>query len=127
MTTLERLLIALIAWALSIGGAVWYGHSLGWNAREARVTADALAELRAREAKAAEGHTISEQYESKLIDLESRYEKQSARLRAALRQRVQCPASGEVGDVVLPADVVGSMFHTSAPAKAASEPAATVQ
>lgn len=125
MTTLERLLIAVIAVALALGAATWFGYSLGWNARQVKVNTDELAALREREGKAKEGHTVAEQYESKLIELETLYEKQGVQLRTALRRKVVCPASGELGDVVLPADVIRGMFpsaHSAPVPAAASEP-----
>ena len=129
MTPLERSLIALIAVVLALGCAAWFGYSLGWDARQVKVNTDALAALREQEGKAREGHSVSEAYERKISELESRYEKLAMRRRTALQQPVACPASGTLGDVVLPADVIRGMFPSaaSAPESAASEPHRAMQ
>lgn len=129
-------LILLAAVLIALGGSHWYMFERGATHGEANVQAEwdkskADAEARNKELRE-EGYELAAEYEEKLHALEKRYARTDAKLRAALNEPVQCPTSGRVGDVLLPASLVDSMFNreatvgdTAGPASA--KPDATVQ
>lgn len=123
MSSLERILIGVVLWALSIAGALWYAYDWGWEARQAELNKDIVKQQEETDKKRNEGFELAAQYESQRNELEKKYAKLLQQRRAADKLKVQCPASGEVGDVVVPAGFLDSMFNRAAPAQA--EPAAS--
>lgn len=130
MTRLEKLLTLVVVWALSIAGAMWYAYDWGWETRQAELNEETIKRQAEIDKKRDEGFELAAQAESKLNELEKKYAKLLQQRRAADKLKVQCPASGEIGDVVVPAGFLDSMFNRPAPAQAepaASEPHATVR
>jgi uncharacterized protein HemX len=129
MTTLVWIkLAAALALVALIGGSYWYTYEKGDTNGAARKQAEwdaatAKAEAQNKEFRE-EGYELAAEYESKLHALEKRYARTDAQLRAALNEPVQCPASGRVGDVYLPASLIDSMFNREGPGSAAPGPAA---
>lgn len=121
-------LIALAVAVLAIGGGlVWFGESRyhkGFAAGKAQVQGEwnaTIAEAKAKnEILRADGYTRAQEYLTRLNMLEKRYARTDAELRKALGQQFTCPASGVVGDIVLPASLVDSMFNR----EQSSDPAA---
>lgn len=125
--TLEsKLLVGVIALAVLLsaaGGLVWYGYGWGsdhvqakWDAQKVKDKLDIEKELQsARD----EGYSLAQESITEKQELEQQYARLSTLYASSLRKKVTCPASGEVGDVVLPADLIGSMFiHSAVPASA---------
>jgi hypothetical protein len=129
-------LAAALALVALIGGSYWYTYSKGVTSGEEAKQAEwdeakAKAEALNKEFRE-EGYALAAEYESQLNALEKRYARTDAKLRAALNEPLQCPASGKVGDVYLPASLVDSMFNREAtggnPAgPASSQPDATMR
>ena len=132
MSTLELLALRSLLVIALVCGAGWWCYSKGEDHIQAKWDADKVerqskenTELQADRDKA---YTLAVDYESMHHDLEAKYAIKSADLNRALRAPVSCPASGSVGDVVVPADVVRGMFLRSAadPAGAAASQPDTV-
>jgi hypothetical protein len=126
------LLVGALAFVLQGLGCYWVGHNHGDEAGAERIQAlwdDAEKQAEADNKRIrGEGFEIAAEYESKLNILEKRYANSLAQQRAAQRLPFTCPASGEIGDVVVPAELIRSMFNRTAdgarlPGSAASEPA----
>lgn len=135
--TPQAKLIALLALALAVvlGGLGCYawGHSDGDDAGALRVQqewdkAKDKAEQENQRIRG-EGFDRANEFEAQLRELEKRYANVTAKRRAAQQLPVTCPATGVIGDVVVPAALVRSMFNrddagsADSPGPAASEPA----
>lgn len=124
---------ALLGLLAATGAAGWYGYRLGHTAGSAEVQGkwdkaqDAADEAAAAVRKT--GFRAAELYQAKLTELEARYARTNVSLTKALSRKLVCPASGRIGDVVLPAALVDSMFNLDdrqgdpAPRPAGSKPA----
>lgn len=126
------LLVGMLAFITTGAGAYWLGHNHGDEAGAARVQGEWDEAERKAEADTkrirGEGFELAAEYESQLNTLEKRYAASLTRQRNAQRLPVTCPASGEIGDVLVPADLVRSMFNRDEegarlPGPATSEPA----
>lgn len=133
MTTLQARIIAalvglLVLLAAGVGLYAW-GHSDGDEAGADRIQKKWDKAVKDAEAETArirgEGYTLAAEYEAKLQTLEARYARTNVALRKALQQPVACPASGRVGDVVLPADLIDGMFNRERLGAGAPGPAST--
>lgn len=131
--TLQARLIALLVGVLAliamVGGAWYTGHRSGYQAGQDKIQKQwdkAIVDARAAdEVSRNEGYATAQEYLTRLNKLEKRYERTEANQRAALQQKFICPTSGVVGDIVLPAALVDSMFNRDEPGSAPPEPAAT--
>lgn len=126
------LLVGALAFVLQGLGCYWAGHDHGDKSGAARIQdqwdqAEKDAEAETKRIRV-EGFELAAEYESQLNTLEKRYANSLAKQRAAQRLPFTCPKSGEIGDVLVPADLVRSMFNrpaedaTRLPGPAASEP-----
>lgn len=117
MTLLHKLgllALALVAVSVALAGVYATGYASGYSngtdsMREQWEEAQQAARTE-NERVRKEGFALAQTLEKKLADLEVRYGTASAKLRDALNAKVACPASGRLGDIVLPAAVVDSMF-----------------
>lgn len=105
---------ALVTLSLAAAGCVRYGYTWGrdnvqdkWDA--AKVEAQ-IAVAKALDTQQREAYTISLKYQNDIKSLETRNAKLATKSTEALRTKVVCPSSGYVGDVVLPAALVDSLF-----------------
>jgi Flp pilus assembly protein TadB len=69
----------------------------------------------ARDEAAREGATQTAKLVADLQRLKVQNNANRSALQRALRTKIECPQSGEVGDVLVPADVVRRMFAPSGP------------
>lgn len=116
--------LAVLAVVLTLGllgaaaGLYLYGYSNGHAAGAGEVQAkwDKAEEVRKDEAAktARDGRVQADAYAAKVRELEAKNEQTAKRLRNALRAPVDCPKSGEIGDVLVPADVLRCMFNDDA-------------
>jgi hypothetical protein len=133
-----------VAGAAIVGALVWWHHGAASSALEAAKQAgaaevqarwDMADQLRERQAaadrarndrQAADASAAHEAERQRL--LAANRENQHA-LRQALRRQVVCPPSGELGDIVLPADALARVRNAAAAASAgaAADPAAAGQ
>lgn len=113
----------------ALGFGVWWIYDNGKEAGENVVHAQwdkAKREAQAENEKArAEGYKLAAEYIIQLRELETRYGRTSARLRDALNAPAVCPASGRLGDLVVPAAVVDGMFLRDSGSPAAPGPSAS--
>lgn len=124
-------LAMVLAIALMLFGVWKHGHKTGKLEAEVACRA-AIDQAKAEADKDKDaGYAIAANLEAQLRKLEARNAKAEAKLRTALDVPFQCPASGRLGDVVIPAAVVGSLFDHSGdpspPGPASSQPDATVR
>lgn len=106
--------VGVVALAGAVFGLIGYGESQGRaevQAKWDKSIADAK-DVVASDARF--GRQQADQLRTKLLTLEKNYAATNIQLSQALRKQVVCPASGEVGDVVLPADMVRGMFNVPA-------------
>lgn len=109
----------LLAALAAFGGTYFYGHHTGYatGKNEVQVKWDAETLKRSSEDKTKrdedrdKGFALAAEIENEHHELEIKYARTSKALATALQSRVECPSSGVVGDVVLPAAVVRSMFN----------------
>lgn len=124
--SITLLLGGAVAACVAVGAAWFHGKGVGWDQREAQALQDERAAREEADKRVdrvrTEGLEQSQRYEDKLRDIEGRYARTNRTLREALAQPVKCPASGAVGDIVVPAGVVAGMFNREAPAASASAP-----
>jgi hypothetical protein len=105
-------------------GAYVYGQHVGYaegaQAKQSEWDTDNLvrqgAERTARDADRDAGYALAAEFDKKAHDMEQQYASTRQQLATALRRKVVCPASGAVGDVVVPVDIIRGMFGTPAPA-----------
>ncbi len=109
-------LAALLALAGAAAGCVWYGYDWGaqtvqrkWDAQKVQDTINTQKEL---ETERDAGYALASEAIGEKRELELSYANLSAQFEDALRSKLNCPKSGQVGDVVLPASLVTSMFIT---------------
>lgn len=119
--------LGALALAAALGGLWGHGYSKGNKQGSARVTQawQASVEQAREEATAirAEGQQRAAALEVTLGQLEKQHAATAVTLRSALRRPVSCPASGRLGDLLLPADLVDGMFGYDAPGSGAAGPA----
>lgn len=120
-------LVGILA-VIAVVAGVWVArYHTGYKDGEARVQKKwdtAVDDARkADEVSRNEGYATAQEYLTRLNKLEKRYERTEANQRAALQQKFTCPTSGVVGDIVLPAALVDSMFNRDKPGDPAAEPA----
>jgi hypothetical protein len=116
--SLELRLIAVLVAVLALlggGAALWTkGYSVGKRAEAAEREKTAKAQQEANDKETArirnEGHALATDLLIKLGNREDLVERTSQQLAQALRRPALCPAGGSIGDLVLPADLVDSMF-----------------
>lgn len=109
------LVVGVIA---GVAGLYGYGYHQGDIAGKVAVQAQwdkekdaqrrAIEQARS-EAQAA-GTALANQFEARNRALEAQDATRTQQLQAALRRRVVCPKSGEIGDLVLPSELTRSMF-----------------
>jgi hypothetical protein len=125
---MERAILVLIASAALLFSAFATGWHYGAERRQAKWDKQKLADQTEATKIREEGFELAAQYESDLNELRGKYARVQAERRRALQEKFECPASGVIGDVVVPAAVVRSMFNVTeptpeAPGPASSEPA----
>jgi hypothetical protein len=92
-----------------------------WDAQKVKDKQEADNELQSsRDAS----YSLASQSLEEKKQLEKQYARLSTLYASSLHQKVTCPASGEVGDVVLPANLIVGMFVHGG-AAAASSPGST--
>lgn len=127
--SLETTVIAGLVAVAALGGVLAWSYNAGDTNGAARVQTRWDKAARSADVENSklrgEGYTLAAEYESQLHDLEARYERTNTSLRRALARPASCPASGRLGDVVLPADLVDSMFNRDAGSATAPGPAAS--
>jgi hypothetical protein len=114
MSLRAALLAGLLLLAgLAVAGVLRMAYTAGRDAGIAAVRSEwdetIRAANKARDAARDEAYGLSATYEAKLRQLEARNER--ARKQQQASPPVQCPASGLLDDVVVPAVVIDSMFH----------------
>lgn len=115
MTTVERYLLQVLVTLALVAGLFWLGWSFGQQAMQADINRQTLDALNDAALRRDRGYKIAAQYEKQLTNLQADYAKLQRKRRAADALPVQCPASGAVGDVVVPAGFVDSMFNRTGP------------
>lgn len=135
MSLQVKIIAALVGLILALAGlaGIWVkGYASGNKDGQYKVQQEWDSATRQAEAenKATrdEGFKLAADLEAQLRELEARYAATDQDLRRALRRPFTCPKSGEVGDVLLPADLVDSMFNRQqsghpSPGPSASQPA----
>ena len=86
-----------------------------WDAEKLKNESDATM---VRKEVADEGYKIAVEYESQLNILKGQHERLRLQRATVLREKIECPSSGQAGDLVVPAAVVRSMFNVTSPASA---------
>lgn len=134
MSLQVKLIAALVGLILALAGAggLWIkAYASGNKAGQYKVRQEWDSATRQAEAEnkatREEGFKLAADLEAQLRELEVRYAATDDSLRRALRRPATCPKSGEIGDVLLPADLVDSMFNRQqsghlAPGPSASKP-----
>lgn len=132
MSLQAKIIAALVGLILALAGlgGLWVkAYASGNKAGQAKVRGEWDSATRQAEAenKATrdEGFKLAAGLEAQLRELEVRYAATDQSLRRALRRPIACPKSGEVGDVLLPADLVDSMFNREQPGHPAPGPSAS--
>lgn len=134
--TIETTVLAGVVALAALGGVVAWSYNAGDTNGAKRVQASWDKTMRDADIEnskvRSEGYTLAAEYESRLHELEGRYERTNTNLRRALSGAASCPASGRIGDTVLPAALVDSMFNrepgsAAAPGPATAKPDATVR
>lgn len=121
----------VLAVALMLYGVWRHGHKVGKLEAEVKCQ-QTIDQAKAEASKDKDaGYAIAANLEVQLRKLEARNAKAEAKLRTALDAPFTCPASGRLGDVVIPAAVVDSLFDhggdPSPPGPASSQPDAAVR
>ena len=118
--------IGIVAAALGLGE--WHGREAGADKVQAKWDAEKSAaaqlEQKARKGDNDAGYRLAAELVAQAQKSEQRYVQASTDLRKALTRPISCPPGGKVGDVLLPADVVRSMFNRADPGGGAPGPAA---
>lgn len=128
MTRLERILLQVVLTALVMAAACFASFQWGWDARQAKLDKETLQAVADAQEREREALRIASKLEQGLRSTEKKYDRAVRQRREADQLPVTCPASGAVGDVVLPAGFIDSMFNRPADVEpAASEPNARVQ
>jgi hypothetical protein len=119
MTSVERGLLGLLLVLLAVGGAGWFGYNKGYDHGERDKAAEwdqavKDAELVKAETRLA-GWEKADKLESDLNVLKGKYNVVLSQRKKANNSPVTCPASGVIGDVVVPVAAVRSMFNIPDP------------
>ncbi len=116
---------AVLALAGAATGLYGLGYGHGDVAGAARVQGawDAAKDRAEQEARLIRGAGIrqAEQYATTVTTLRDANAKAAAALQKALRSKLDCPASGEVGDVRVNVDLINSMFNRAVPERRNSD------
>lgn len=110
---------------LAVGGGL---YNAGKTAGERKVQAlwDKAIEAAEEETQRIrnEGFVLAKKYRQQVREMERRYEAADRNIHELLQRPLICPASGKLGDVVVPAAVVDSLFgdDTVAPGSATAGP-----
>jgi hypothetical protein len=106
--------VALLVLLGGLTGLYFYGYNKGaasvqadWD-KERHNIAD-LAEKELEEDRDI-GYQLAVEWQHELSQLKVKYDDLNTKYRNSLKSPVVCPASGQIGDVVLPADLVDSLF-----------------
>jgi hypothetical protein len=120
---------ALAAAASAAGACVWYGYNWGadsvhakWGKAQEEAGLAAAAE---KESVRESSYALARELQTQLDTAEKRYAQLSSRYTKSLGSKFECPASGVIGDVVLPADLTDSLFITDKQAANKAGPAAS--
>ena len=123
----------LIAMGSSLGGA-YYGYQRGKERVQLKWDKQKVKDAEETKKQRDEGFVIAAELENDLTELRTRYARVNAQRTAALNEQIECPASGRIGDLVVPAATVRSMFNlpepgivVHPPGQAASQPPGAVR
>jgi len=112
MNPLYTLAAIAVAVALAAGAGELHGRKVGRDAVQAEWNEAKLAAVAEAEKVRREAFVLSEQLEADLTALKGKYAIAISQRRKALEAQVVCPVSGQIGDLVVPAAVVRSMFNS---------------
>lgn len=111
--------VALLVLFLGSASCLWYGYNWGaqrvqakWDAQQVKDKTRLDIEL--QEQRNANRSLVEESL-TETKDLNAKYAKLSTLYASSLHKKIICPASGEVGDIVLPSELVSSMFIVTTP------------
>lgn len=111
MNPLVELAIVLVILGGAVGAAEWHGYTRGETSKQGEWDAAKVKADEEMAKKRDEGFVIAAELESDLHDLKGKYAIVLSQRKTALQQQVTCPASGQIGDLVVPAATVRSMLN----------------
>lgn len=121
--------LAAVVVSAALAGLYAFARNAGYEAGSSAVQtawdADTLAATARRTVYREEGYALAAEYRQQVVQLEKQNATARVQLRRVLNQPAACPASGLAADIVIPADVIGSMFNLAGANADGPRPATT--